>query len=72
MIAWLSSRNLLKAFGAKLMLRACVIDMCSILWRLQSDKTTIIVKPIGPKSKLQYYKENNIHLSTILGVIEYP
>ena len=32
-LAWLSSTNLLKDFGAKLRVRACVIDMCSILWR---------------------------------------
>ena len=28
--------------------------------------------PSFPKSKLHYYKENKIHLNTILGVVEYP
>ena len=35
-LAWLSSTNLLKVFGANLSVRACVIDMCSILWRMCS------------------------------------
>ena len=32
-LAWLSSTNLLKVFGAKIRLRAYVMDMFTILWR---------------------------------------